>query len=46
MSSYCFYSQDTLELAQSSGVDKLINDCAEQYKKQTYIPGNATNLLI
>lgn len=37
MSSYCFYSQDALELAQSSGVDKLINDYAEQYKKQTYI---------
>lgn len=32
-----FYSQDALELAQSSGVDKLINDYAEQYKKQTYI---------
>jgi len=37
MSSYCFYSQDALELAQSSGVDKLINDYAEQSKKQTYI---------
>lgn len=37
MSSYCFYSQDALELAQSFGVDKLINDYAEKYKKQTYI---------
>ncbi|HAT7641701.1 TPA: DNA helicase, partial [Enterobacter asburiae] len=37
MSSYCFYSQDALALAQSSGVDVLINDYAEQHKKQTYI---------
>ncbi|HCD4112085.1 TPA: DNA/RNA helicase, partial [Klebsiella pneumoniae] len=37
MSSYCFYSQDALALAQSSGIDVLINDYAEQHKKQTYI---------
>lgn len=37
MSSYCFYSQDALALAQSSGVDVLINNYADQYKKQTYI---------
>ncbi|WP_432211748.1 hypothetical protein, partial [Klebsiella pneumoniae] len=29
MSSYYFYSQDALALAQSSGIDVLINDYAE-----------------
>ncbi|EBL3422912.1 DNA helicase, partial [Salmonella enterica] len=37
MSNYCFYSQDALALAQSAGVDVIINSYAEQHKKQTYI---------
>ncbi|HDL7924985.1 TPA: DEAD/DEAH box helicase, partial [Yersinia enterocolitica] len=37
MSTYCFYSQDALTLAQSVGIDELINEYANQNKKQTYI---------
>lgn len=37
MSTYCFYSQDALALAQSVGIDNLINEYADQNKKQTYI---------
>lgn len=37
MSTYCFYSQDALALAQSVGVDELINEYANTHKKQTYI---------
>ncbi|BBG58887.1 DEAD/DEAH box helicase [Providencia rustigianii] len=37
MSNYCFYSQDALTLAQSVGIDNLINEYANQNKKQTYI---------
>lgn len=33
MSNYCFYSQDALALAQSAGVDVIINSYAEQHKK-------------
>ncbi|WP_145521331.1 DEAD/DEAH box helicase [Yersinia aldovae] len=37
MSTYCFYSQDALTLAQGVGIDELINEYANQNKKQTYI---------
>ncbi len=34
MSNYCFYSQDALALAQSAGVDVIINSYAEQHKNK------------